>query len=175
MTATQIKVLVLCTGNSARSIMGEVLFNALGQGRFKAYSAGSHPASQVHPLALELLQSLHLPTKGLRSKSWDAYTRADAPVMDFIITVCDCAAGEACTLWPGSPITAHWGFADPAAAHGDAAHQRRAFQDVLHGLTHRIRQFVSLPLDALDALAIKRELDHIGRQAINNKPQPGVF
>ena len=168
-------ILFLCTGNSARSILAEGLMNHLAEGRFKAYSAGSHPTGQVHPRALELLQSLHLPTGGLHSKSWDAYMQADAPVMDFIITVCDRAAGEACPLWPGSPITAHWGFPDPAAIEGDAAHQRRAFQDVLHGLTNRIRQFVSLPLPSLDALAIKREMDRIGQQAIDSRPQPGVF
>ncbi|MDO5654200.1 MAG: arsenate reductase ArsC [Brachymonas sp.] len=166
-------VLVLCTGNSARSIIGEVLFNALGQGRFKAYSAGSHPAGKVHPVALEMLQALHLSTEGLRSKNWDEFSQPGAPQMDFIITVCDRAAGEACPLWLGSPITAHWGFPDPAAVE-NPDQQRRAFQDVVHGMTNRIRQFVSLPLVSLDALAIKREMDRIGQQPIDttDKNQP---
>ena len=170
MTADRVfNILVLCTGNSARSIMGEVLFNALGQGKFKAYSAGSHPAGQVHPLALDTLKSLQVPLEGLRSKSWDEYTTPDAPQMDFIITVCDRAAGEMCPLWPGTPISAHWGFPDPVETADSEAAQRKAFQNTLHGLTNRIRQFVSLPLASLDAMAIKHEMDKIGLQPLDTK------
>lgn len=160
-------VLVLCTGNSARSIMGEALFNFIGKGKFKAYSAGSHPAGQVNPFALELLQASHLPVEGLRSKSWDEFAGPDAPKMDFIITVCDQAAGEVCPYWPGSPVSAHWGFPDPAAVEGSDADKRRAFNSTLHGMTNRIREFASLPLASLDALALKHEMDKIGQQAID--------
>ena len=160
-------VLVLCTGNSARSILAEALFNRIGQGKFQAYSAGSHPTGFVQPIALELLESVGMPTEGLRSKNWDEFARPDAPHMDFIITVCDRAHGEVCPLWPGTPVSAHWGFPDPAAASGDEAHQRYAYNEVLHGLSNRIRQFVSLPLEALDALAIKREMDRIGSEPID--------
>lgn len=160
-------VLVLCTGNSARSIMAEVLFNRIGQGKFQAWSAGSHPAGFVQPMALELLESVGMPTEGLRSKNWNEFATADAPLMDFIITVCDKAAGEVCPHWPGTPISAHWGFPDPAAASGDEAHQRYAYNEVLHGLSNRIRQFASLPLESLDALAIKHEMDRIGSTPVD--------
>ena len=166
-------VLVLCTGNSARSIMGEALFNFIGKGKFKAYSAGSHPAGQVNPFALELLQASHLPVDGLRSKSWDEFAGADAPKMDFIITVCDQAAGEVCPYWPGSPVSAHWGFPDPAAVEGSDADKRRAFNNTLHGLANRIREFSSLPLASLDALALKHELDKIGQQTIDPTDRRG--
>ena len=160
-------VLILCTGNSARSILAEALFNHLGAGKFQAYSAGSHPAGQVQPLALELLKSLGLPVDGLRSKSWDEFAAADAPVMDFIITVCDNAAGEVCPHWPGTPVSAHWGFPDPAAVQGSTDQQRTAYAHVLHGLSNRIRQFASLPLESLDALAIKLEMDRIGSTPVD--------
>lgn len=160
-------VLILCTGNSARSILAEALFNHLGQGRFRAWSAGSHPAGHVQPHALELIQSLGLPVDGLRSKSWDEFARPDAPHMDFIITVCDNAAGEVCPHWPGHPVSAHWGFPDPAAATGTDEEQRHAYARVLHGLSNRIRQFASLPLESLDALAIKGEMDRIGSAPID--------
>jgi arsenate reductase (thioredoxin) len=154
-------VLFLCTGNSARSILAEVLLNHRGGGHFRAYSAGSFPKGRVHPMTLELLNALKLPTDGLRSKSWDEFARAGAPAMDFIFTVCDQAAGEVCPIWPGNPVTAHWGIPDPAAA--GAAELRGAFRDACQRLDARIKLFVSLPLEKLDRLAIKREADRIGR------------
>jgi arsenate reductase (thioredoxin) len=156
-------VLFLCTGNSARSILAEVLVGHWGQGRFKGHSAGSFPKGAVHPLALELLDKLNLPTGGLRSKSWNEFARRGAPVMDFIFTVCDQAAGEVCPVWPGNPVTAHWGVPDPAAVHGTEAAQRRAFRHAHHALENRIKLFVALPIDKLDRMAIKRSVDEIGR------------
>ena len=155
-------VLVLCTGNSARSILGEVLFNALGKGKFKAYSAGSHPAGRVNPGALEWLQANGYATEGLRSKSWDEFAVPDAPVFDFIFTVCDNAAGEACPLWPGKPATAHWGIPDPAHVEGDAA-RRAAFSKAAAQLARRIQLFLALPIERLDALTLKQKLAEIGR------------
>ncbi len=156
-------VLFLCTGNSARSIMAEVLSEHWGKGRFKAYSAGSFPKGRVHPLALAELERHHLPTAGLRSKSWNEFARPDAPVMDFVFTVCDQAAGEVCPVWPGNPLTAHWGVPDPAAVDGSDAERRRAFRDAYLALENRIKIFVALPIDKLDRLAIKRQVDEIGR------------
>lgn len=156
-------ILVLCTGNSARSIMAEALFNTLGKGRFKAYSAGSHPTGKVHPLAIEPVERLGYPTDGLRSKSWDEFAKPDAPQMDFIFTVCDKAAGEVCPVWPGQPITAHWGFEDPAAAVGTDEEKRRKFQEVFRYMTNRVQLFANLPLASLDKFAIKREMDSIGQ------------
>ena len=162
-------VLFLCTGNSARSILAEVVANHLGKGRFQAYSAGSFPKGAVHPDAIALLQSVDLPTDGLRSKSWDEFARPGAPVMDFVFTVCDQAAGEVCPIWPGNPITAHWGVADPAAV--EESHRRRqAFRTALRELENRIRLFANLRLDALDRLAVKRELDDIGRKKADTAP-----
>jgi protein-tyrosine-phosphatase len=158
-------VLFLCTGNSARSILAEVLIDHCGRGRFKGYSAGSFPRGQVHPMALDLLRRLDLPSAGLRSKSWDEFGRPGAPVMDFVITVCDQAAGEVCPVWPGNPITAHWGVPDPAAAEGDERARRRAFSDAYRALESRIRLFTSLRPEALDRLALKRQIDRIGRAA----------
>jgi len=154
-------VLVLCTGNSARSILGEMLFNALGRGRFKAYSAGSKPAGKVNPFALELLQQQGHNIAGLRSKSWDEF--AAAPQFDFIFTVCDNAAGEACPIWPGKPATAHWGIPDPAAAEGDDEARRAAFRKAYEQLARRIQLFMSLPIEKLDKLALKQKLAEIGR------------
>lgn len=154
-------VLFLCTGNSARSIIGEVIMNRLGEGRFRAYSAGSFPKGEVHPMALRLLNELHFPTEGLRSKSWDEFGRPDAPKMDFIFTVCDNAAEEHCPIWPGHPITAHWGIEDPAAA--DEAHQHQAFTNALTYLRTRIALFLSLPLSSIDEMATREELKRIGR------------
>jgi protein-tyrosine-phosphatase len=156
-------VLFLCTGNSARSILAEALLDQWGKGRFKGYSAGSFPRGAVHPEALDLLERLRLPTAGLRSKSWDEFAHPDAPRMDFVITVCDQAAGEVCPVWPGTPITAHWGVADPAAVAGDPEAVRRAFRDAHRLLESRIKLFVALPLDKLSRLAITRRLDEIGR------------
>ena len=164
MTVKPYQILILCTGNSARSIMAEAIINTLGAGRFVAHSAGSQPAGRVHPLALEKLNAIGYPTAQLRSKSWDEFAAADAPQMDFIITVCDNAAGETCPLWPGQPISAHWGFPDPAAVQGSEAEQRAAFEQVFQRITQRVRLLLDLPLASLDALAIRRELQNIGRQ-----------
>jgi arsenate reductase len=155
-------VLFLCTGNSARSIMAEAILRKVGEGRFNAYSAGSQPKGRVHPLALELLETQGIPTDGLSSKAWDEYAKPGAPPLDFVITVCDNAAGEVCPVWPGRPMTAHWGIPDPAAVEGSEEQQRRAFWDACHRLMARIRLFTSLPLAKLDRLAIKRSIDDIG-------------
>jgi protein-tyrosine-phosphatase len=159
---TTYNTLFLCTGNSARSILGEALLNHWGKGNFRAFSAGSFPKGAVHPLAIELLQSLHLPTDGLRSKSWSEFAVPEAPVMDFVITVCDQAASEVCPIWPGRPITAHWGIPDPAAVAGTAAQRRAAFSDACRRLDARIKLLVALPLDKLDRLMVKREAERIG-------------
>ncbi|MGO8917319.1 MAG: arsenate reductase ArsC [Stellaceae bacterium] len=156
-------VLFLCTGNSARSILAETLLNHWGRGRFRGFSAGSFPKGEVHPLALELLRRHDLPVAGLRSKSWNEFARPGAPAMDFIVTVCDQAAGEVCPVWPGTPVTAHWGVPDPAAATGDEDARRRAFRSAFLALEQRIKLFVDLPHDKLDRLALKRRLDEIGR------------
>lgn len=156
-------VLFLCTGNSARSILAEAILNATGKGRFRAYSAGSRPGGKVNPYAIELLQTRHLDTAGLRSKSWDEFAAAGAPQLDFVFTVCDNAAGEVCPLWPGKPMTAHWGIADPAAVEGSDAEKREAFARAFILLQRRISLFASLPLAKLDALSIKREVGRIGR------------
>lgn len=155
-------ILVLCTGNSARSVMAEALINTLGKGRFRAYSAGSFPTGKVNPFAIEQILGLGYSPDKLRSKSWDEFARPDAPQMDFVITVCDRAAGEVCPVWPGQPITAHWGFEDPAAAEGSDEDKRRAFTRIFRQIMNRVRFFVNLPLDKLDKLAIKHEMDNIG-------------
>ena len=156
-------VLFLCTGNSARSIFAEVLIEHWGRGRFNGYSAGSFPKGAVHPLALEELERHHLPTTGLRSKSWSEFACHGAPVMDFVFTVCDQAAGEACPVWPGNPMTAHWGVPDPAAVEGTEAEQHRAFRTAYLVLENRIKIFVALPIERLDRLVINRQVDDIGR------------
>jgi len=156
-------VLILCTGNSARSIMAEAMLNVLGKGRFRAYSAGSHPSGTVNPFAVEQIAALGYPLDALRSKSWDEFAGPGAPEMDFIITVCDKAAGEACPVWPGQPLSAHWGFEDPAAVQGDDETKRRAFTRIFRQIANRVRIFLSLPLEKLDRLAVKRELDNIGQ------------
>jgi arsenate reductase len=155
--------LFLCTGNSARSILGEALLNHWGRGRIRAYSAGSLPKGAVHPLALELLRSMKLPLAGLRSKSWSEFARSDAPIMDVVITVCDNAASEVCPVWPGHPLTAHWGVPDPAAVEGSDAERRAAFSDAYHRLEARIKLFIALPIEKLDRFALQRETDRIGR------------
>ncbi len=155
-------VLILCTGNSARSILGEVLFNHLGKGRFKAYSAGSKPAGRVNPGAQEWLQANGFSMDGLRSKSWDEFAAPDAPQFDFIFTVCDNAAGEVCPIWPGHPMTAHWGIPDPAHIEGDEA-RRAAFNQAARQLATRIELFLQLPFDKLDKLALKEKMAEIGR------------
>ena len=155
-------VLFLCTGNSARSILAESLVNHWGKGRFRGFSAGSFPKGAVHPLALALLRRRGLPSTGLRSKSWDEFAAPGAPVMDFVFTVCDQAAGEVCPVWPGNPVTAHWGVPDPAAATGSEAERQAAFRVALTALEQRIKLFVALPVAKLDRLALKRRLDEIG-------------
>ncbi|WMT89328.1 arsenate reductase ArsC [Pelagibacterium sp. H642] len=155
-------VLFLCTGNSARSIMGEALMNHVGQGRFRAYSAGSMPKGDIHPLTIATLEKAGVPTEGLRSKTWDEFAAPDAPKMDFVFTVCDNAAGEACPVWPGQPMTAHWGIEDPAAVHGPAFKQETAFEDALLYLRNRIAAFMSLPLASIDRMALTSKLQGIG-------------
>lgn len=156
-------VLFLCTGNSARSILAEAYLNSAGRGKFAAYSAGSDPAGKVNPFALELLEKNSLPTKGLRSKKWAEFAAPGAPKLDFVFTVCDNAAGEACPIWPGQPMTAHWGVADPAAVTGDDGEKRKAFLRAFTELATRINLLLALPLDKLDRLTLKRKLDQIGR------------
>ena len=158
-----INVLFLCTGNSARSILAEAYLNSAAKGRFRAYSAGSHPAGKVNPFALELLQKHRLPTQDLRSKSWDEFAAPGAPKMDLVFTVCGNAGGEACPVWPGTPVSAHWGVDDPAAATGSDGERREAFLRAFTELSARINLLLALPLDKLDRLALKRALDDIGR------------
>jgi len=157
------EVLFLCTGNSARSIIAESLLGRLAAGRFRAHSAGSHPKSAVHPLALRVLELAAHDTSGLRSKSWDEFAQPGAPALDFVFTVCDDAAGETCPVWPGRPITAHWGIPDPAASTGSEDEQRCAFELAFARLEHRIRLFVALPFHALERLTVKATVDAIGR------------
>ena len=157
-------VLFLCTGNSARSIMGECILNRLGAGRFQGFSAGSHPTGHVHPLALDLLHKFNHSTEGLRSKSWDVFAAPGAPVMDFVLTVCDNAAGEVCPVWPGQPMSAHWPFPDPAAFVGSEIEQRALFADVYGQIHNRVSIFVSLPIAALDRLSLQKRLSEIGTQ-----------
>ena len=162
MTERPYNVLFLCTGNSARSIMAESILNQEGNGHFRGFSAGSHPIGRVNPLAIEFLRENRMPTENLRSKSWDEFAVQDAPVMDFVITVCDNAAGEVCPVWPGRPMTAHWGVPDPAAVTGTMDAQRQAFHDACHALLNRIRIFTSLPLQKLDRLSLGNKLRDIG-------------
>lgn len=163
-------VLFLCTGNSARSILGEALLNHLGQGHFRAFSAGSTPKGAVHPMALEALARTGVATDGLRSKGWEEFSAPGAPQMDFIFTVCDNAAGEACPIWPGHPMTAHWGIEDPAAVDGPEFKQRAAFEDALRFLRNRIGAFVNLPLASLDKLALSSRLRGIGDMDGTTRP-----
>jgi protein-tyrosine-phosphatase len=157
-------VLFICTGNSARSILAEALMNHYGRGQFKAYSAGSHPTGTVNPFALEELRRLHLPTDGYRSKSWDEFAAPGAPKLDFAFTVCDKAAGEVCPIWPGQPMTAHWGVPDPAAVEGTDEQRHLAFKETAVILQRRIQLMLSLPLERLDAMSLQRELREIGKQ-----------
>jgi arsenate reductase (thioredoxin) len=155
-------VLFLCTGNSARSILAEAYLNHAGRGRFRAYSAGSHPNGAVNPFALELLKRSKLPTTHARPKSWDEFARADAPKMDFVFTVCESAAAEVCPVWPGHPVSAHWGIPDPAAAQGTDEQKRRAFKEAFTALSRRIDLFLALPMQKLEGMALKKKLDEIG-------------
>ncbi|MGB3830624.1 MAG: arsenate reductase ArsC [Mesorhizobium sp.] len=156
-------VLFLCTGNSARSILGEALLNHLGDGRFRGFSAGSQPKGEVNPMTLQVLAEAGISTDGLRSKSWDEFAVPGAPPLDFVFTVCDNAAGEACPVWPGQPMTAHWGIEDPAAADGPEFRRKAAFEDALRFMRNRVGTFVSLPLDTIDRLSLQTRLHGIGR------------
>ena len=156
-------VLFLCTGNSARSIMAEAILNAVGKNKFRAFSAGSHPAGTVNPFALELVEENRLPTKGLRSKDWNEFSKPGAPFMHFVFTVCDQAAAEPCPIWPGQPMTAHWGISDPAAVTGTEETKRKVFLAAYTELHRRISLFINLPVDKLSGLALKEKLDEIGR------------
>ncbi|MES1944252.1 protein-tyrosine phosphatase, low molecular weight [Salinisphaera sp. PC39] len=160
-------VLFLCTGNSARSIMAEAILNRMAGERFRAHSAGSYPKEAVHPMTLRLLRQLGIATEGLRSKSWDEFAGADAPPMDFVFTVCDRAASEPCPVWPGQPVTAHWGTPDPAAAEGDERQRLQAFRAAYRELEQRLRLFVNLPLDRLDRLRLQGEVEAIGRRGVD--------
>jgi len=164
-------VLFLCTGNSARSILAEAYLNSAGRGRFKAFSAGSHPAGKVNPYALELLASNRIDASGARSKSWDEFAQPGAPALDFVFTVCDNAAGEICPIWPGQPISAHWGIADPAAVTGSDEVKRKAFMRALAELTTRINLLLSLPVEKLDRPVLKKKLDEIGTTAAEAVPR----
>jgi len=159
-------VLFLCTGNSARSILAESVLNHVGGGKFRGYSAGSHPKGEVHPLAVELLEAGGMPSSGLRSKSWDEFAVPGAPGMDFVFTVCDQAAGEVCPVWPGKPVTAHWGVPDPAAAEGDLLARKSAFRSAFRQLERRIRLFVLLPISQLDGISLKRKVEEIGKSSV---------
>ena len=172
MSGKTYNVLFLCTGNSARSIMAEALLEHWGKERFKGYSAGSFPKGVVHPVALDLLEKAHLDTSSLRGKSWDEFAKPGAPVMDFVFTVCDQAAGEVCPVWPGNPVTAHWSVPDPAAVEGPEAEKIRAFRYAYQALETRIKLFASLRLEALDRLAVKREVDEIGHLQIVTSGEP---
>jgi len=163
-TITAYNALFICTGNSARSILAEGILNDLGRGRFRACSAGSHPKGEVHPLALATLERMGLPGTGYRSKSWDEFVTPGAPVFDFIFTVCDNAAGEVCPVWPGKPVSAHWGVPDPAAIEGSDEERRKAFMDTALTLRRRIELFLSLPFQRLDALSLQHELCALGRR-----------
>ena len=156
-------VLFLCTGNSARSILAESLINHWGKGKFRGFSAGSHPKGEVNPIAIELLEHLDLPTEGLRSKPWDEFAAPGAPALDFVFTVCDNAAGEACPYWPGQPMTAHWGVADPAAVLGTHSEKWIAFRRAFNALENRIKLFTSLPIAALDRVKLQAQVDAIGQ------------
>ena len=166
MNSTCNNVLILCTGNSARSILAEALFNHLPicRGKFRAYSAGSHPTGRVNPYALELLKKNDIDTNGLRSKSWDEFAKPDAPVMQFVFTVCDDAAGEQCPFWPGQPVTAHWGIPDPAAVQGGDDEKRKAFRDAMMILSRRIELFASLPFGKLDKMTLQKHIKEIGKK-----------
>ncbi len=169
MTQRVYNVLFLCTGNSARSILAEALLNHHGAGRFRAHSAGSHPTGKVNPFALELLRRNHLPAEGLRSKSWDEFAAPGAPALDFVFTVCDQAAGEACPFWPGQPMTAHWGVQDPAAVQGSDEDKRRAFLDAFRTLGTRVRLFASLRPELLERTALQAKVKEIGKAGTEAK------
>lgn len=167
-------VLFLCTGNSARSIIAEALLNAMGRGRFRAYSAGSRPSGALNPLVMEFLEANHIPTTGARSKSWDEFAQPGAPRMDLVVTVCDQAAGEECPFWPGQPALAHWGSPDPAAYMNDPAAARRVIRDVFHEMQQRMRLLTSLPIETLDRLSLQREARSIGAKTESANTSPSA-
>jgi arsenate reductase len=171
-TQKPLNVLFLCTGNSARSQMAELILNRLGAGKFRGFSAGSQPAGYVHPMALQMLQNAHYDTSKLRSKSWDEFAGPNAPQLDFVFTVCDNAAKEVCPIWLGQPMTAHWGLPDPVKAEGSEAERNFAFADTLRMLTNRIGIFVSLPFEKLSKLSLQKELDEIGRTRASATKEP---
>jgi protein-tyrosine-phosphatase len=171
MSEPVLNVLFLCTGNSARSILAEALINHWGRGKFRGFSAGSHPKGAVHPIALELLRQMRLPTEGLRSKSWDEFAAPAGPRLDFVFTVCDNAAGEVCPYWPGQPMTAHWGVPDPAAVEGSDADKWVAFRSAFKVLESRIKIFTSLPIASLDRVKLQARLDAIGQSRPPEQPQ----
>lgn len=170
MTNKSFNVLFICSGNSARSIMAEALLKHMGGDKFNAHSAGSHASGKVNPYALEIISSNRLTVQGLRSKNWEEFSKPGAPVLDFVITVCDKAAGEVCPVWPGQPMTAHWGVAEPSSVQGTEEEKRKAFAEAFLILNRRISLFTSLPIEKLDTLALKRELDHIGKVSSSEKP-----
>lgn len=173
MSNNPFNVLFLCTGNSARSIFAEALINHWGQGKFKGYSAGSHPKGEVHPMVLQLLRQLNFPTDGLRSKSWDEFAKPDSPRMDFVFTVCDKAAAEQCPVWLGQPMTAHWGVPDPVEASGDEREKMMAFRQAFRELENRIKIFASLPFGSLDSLKLQKALNDIGDTHVaESEPAP---
>ena len=167
-------VLFLCTGNSARSILAEAMLAKDGQGRFRAFSAGSQPKPDVNPMAIQVLRESEYPTEGLRSKSWDAFAGSDAPIMDFVFTVCDNAAGEACPFWPGQPVTAHWGIEDPASVEGTEIERKTALVTAQRYLKNRISAFLALPMASLDQVALTAQVREIGQQAGASSPRPEV-
>lgn len=167
-------VLFLCTGNSARSILGEAVLNQLGADRFHGYSAGSHPKGEVHPMSLQVLTEAGIPTVGLRSKSWDEFATPDAPQMDFVFTVCDSAAGETCPIWPGHPMTAHWGIEDPASVTGVELKRKAAFEDALRFMRNRVAAFINLPLASIDRMSLQTKLHGIGEMDGTTKNSPRV-
>lgn len=169
MTEQPFNVLFLCTGNSARSVLAESILNKIGNGRFKAFSAGSHPSGAINPHVLEFLEKRNFPTADLRSKSWNEFATPDGPALDFVFTVCDNAAGEVCPVWPGQPVTAHWGVEDPVSVDGDDDAKRKAVLTAFALLNHRISLFASLPIAKLDAMSLKKELDEIGRMRENGE------
>lgn len=169
MTEQPFNVLFLCTGNSARSVLAESILNKIGNGRFKAFSAGSHPSGAINPHVLEFLEKRNFPTADLRSKSWNEFAAPDGPALDFVFTVCDNAAGVVCPVWPGQPVTAHWGVEDPVSVDGDDDAKRKAVLTAFALLNHRISLFASLPIAKLDAMSLKKELDEIGRMRENGE------
>ena len=169
MTEQPFNVLFLCTGNSARSVLAESILNKIGNGRFRAFSAGSHPSGAINPHVLEFLEKRNFPTADLRSKSWNEFAAPDGPALDFVFTVCDNAAGEVCPVWPGQPVTAHWGVEDPVSVDGDDDAKRKAVLTAFALLNHRISLFASLPIAKLDAMSLKKELDEIGRMRENGE------